>query len=167
MNISLSSPAFASGEEIPVRYTREGENISPPLVWSTPPPGTKSFVIVCDEFNAPAGNVVHWIVYNVPGTANGLPERLPVQDPLPNGARQGLNDFNRSGYTGPMALAAGTHRYLFQVFALNAMIPAKASMTRPELIRAIESHVISRGRLIGTFTVNAHTPGTPVPAGRP
>lgn len=151
MNFTLSSRAFASGQELPVRHMRDGDNVSPPLAWTQPPPGTRSLVLICDEPSGPAGNVVHWLLYNLPGTALELPENLPPIDPLPSGARQGLNDFHRTDYTGPVFPASGSQRLLFQVYALNAMLPARAGMTKSVLMRAMESRIIARARLVASI----------------
>lgn len=161
MNFSLTSRAFAAGQELPTRFTREGDNVSPALEWSMPPPGTRSLVVICDEPNSPAGNVVHWLLYNLPATTLSLPEHLPAIDPLANGARQGVNDFSRTGYSGPVRPTAGSRRMLFQVFALNTVLTTRTGVTKSELIRAMESRVIARARL--TATVKAATVA-PAPA---
>lgn len=160
MNFILTSRAFAAGEDLPARFTREGDNVSPPLEWSQLPPGTRSIVVICDEPNSPTGNVVHWLLYNLPATTSGLPEHLPTIDPLANDARQGVNDFSRTGYTGPLRPTAGSRRMLFQVFALNAVLSSRSGVTKSELIRAMESRVIARARL--TAAVKAET-ATPAP----
>jgi Raf kinase inhibitor-like YbhB/YbcL family protein len=159
MNFTLSSRVFSSGQELPARYTREGENVSPPLEWSQPPPGTRSLVVLCDEPSSPTGNVNHWLLYNLPHTTTGLPENLPTLDPLANDARQGTNDFNRTGYTGPAAPQTAARRLLFQVFALNAALPGRSGMTKSTLVRLMESRVIARARLtvsVGTTQVQPH-----------
>ena len=155
MNITLTSRAFAPGEDIPLRFTRQGENLSPPLQWSQSPAGTKSFVVVCDQPNGPSGNAVHWLVYNLPASTTGLPEGLPTIDPLPNGARHGVNDFNRTGYSGPHVPTAGIQRYIFQVYALNVLLPARPGMTKSHVIQAMESHLLARGRLVCSLSAAA------------
>ncbi len=95
----------------------------------------------------------HWLVYNLPPTITGLPENLAPIDPLPSGVRQGRNDFNRTGYMGAAVELGAVQRFLFQLYALNAKILAHPGMTKTELIREMESHVVARGRLIGNVSL--------------
>ncbi|MCK6500062.1 MAG: YbhB/YbcL family Raf kinase inhibitor-like protein, partial [Nitrospira sp.] len=101
MAFELTSSAFAEGEWIPKKHTCEGQDLSPPLRWNHPPTGTRSFALIADDPDAPAGTWVHWVMYNIPIDIRGLVEALPAQDILPNDAQQGLNDFKRVGYGGP------------------------------------------------------------------
>ena len=111
MSFALTSPAFAAGGEIPTRYTCEGDDISPPLAWSAPPGGTKSLALIVDDPDAPDPKApkitwVHWVLYNLPPSADGLPEGVPARA-LPAGTREGLNDWKRPGYGGRVRRSAG------------------------------------------------------------
>ena len=93
MAFELTTSAFKPGDSIPRRYTCEGEDLSPPLHWTMPPAATKSFVLFADDPDAPVGTWVHWVIYDLPLDLRGLTEGVPTKDRLPNGALQGLNDF--------------------------------------------------------------------------
>ena len=154
MAFTLSSPAFSAGGGIPARYTCEGEDISPPLVWSAPPPATKSFALIVDDPDAPdPGHPrmtwVHWVLYNLPPTAGSLPEA--VTDPaLPAGVGQGLNDWKRAGYGGPCP-PIGRHRYFFKLYALDLVLPGSARIGKAQLEAAFAGHVLARSELIGMY----------------
>src|SRR2546426_4876257 len=100
MAFELKSSAFKPGETIPRKHTCDGQDLSPPLAWTDPPPGTKSFALVSDDPDAPAGTWVHWVLYGVPASATGLPEGVRPAPTLDDGSRQGANDFRRTGYGG-------------------------------------------------------------------
>jgi Raf kinase inhibitor-like YbhB/YbcL family protein len=120
---TLSSTAFRNNEAIPLKYASAelgGQDVSPPLQWSNPSAGTRSFVITCIDLDAEG--FVHWVVYDIPANLSGLPENVPKQpQPQVNGAqvKQGRNDFDRVGYGGPEPPQGETHRYQFTVYALS------------------------------------------------
>jgi Raf kinase inhibitor-like YbhB/YbcL family protein len=147
----VTSSAFKNGGPIPAVYTADGDNMSPPLDWSGAPESTRSFVLICDDPDAPTGLFVHWIVYNIPPGVNGFDENVPPYDELYDGIRQGLNDFGRYGYGGP-APPRGTHRYYFKVYALDRMLDLDGRVTRKDLMRAIEDHILARGQVMGKYT---------------
>jgi hypothetical protein len=97
MPFELTSPAFAHSKRIPAKYTCDGNNISPPLQWSTPPPSAQSFALIVDDPDAPAGVWVHWVVFNLPAQTRDLPERAH----LPSDSQEGWNSWKRKGYGGP------------------------------------------------------------------
>ncbi|MDP3789875.1 MAG: YbhB/YbcL family Raf kinase inhibitor-like protein, partial [Candidatus Omnitrophota bacterium] len=101
MALMIKSSAFNDGDTMPARYTCKGEDISPPLMWEHSPDGTASFVIICDDPDAPMGTWSHWVIYNILKGINNLPEGVPPYDEIDNGAKQGMNDFRRVGYGGP------------------------------------------------------------------
>ena len=153
-SFQLTSPAFGHAEAIPARFTCEGDDVSPPLAWSAPPGGTKSFAIVVDDPDAPDPKAprttwVHWVVYNLPATARELREGAG-SGALPDGAHAGNNDWKRSGYGGPCP-PVGRHRYVHKLYALDAMLPERQVLTKAELERAIEGHVLAHAELIGTY----------------
>jgi Raf kinase inhibitor-like YbhB/YbcL family protein len=154
MTLTLCSPAFSHGGSIPAVCTCDGLDISPPLEWSSLPAGTKSLALVVDDPDAPDPKApkrtwVHWVLYNLPPSIQKLPEGISSPD-LPPGARQGLNDWKRTGYGGPCP-PVGRHRYVHKLYALNTMLPDLNKPTKAELEAAMEGHVLARGELIGTY----------------
>jgi Raf kinase inhibitor-like YbhB/YbcL family protein len=147
MNVWLSSHAFEPGGTIPKRHTGEGQAVSPPLAWSGLPEGTRELALVCDDPDAPTSKpFVHWVLYKIPADRSGLPEGSA------GGALEGRNDFGGTGYGGPMPPRGhGAHRYRFKVYALDAELEVVAGLTRDELLRAIEGHVLAEGELVGTY----------------
>src|SRR6059036_3501719 len=99
--MEITSPSFPNGGSIPARHTCDGQDVSPPLVWSGAPGGTRSFALVSDDPDAPAGTWVHWIVWNLPAGSTSLQENIPKKDTIPGGIRQGTTDFRTVGYGGP------------------------------------------------------------------
>lgn len=150
MAIDLKSPAFEEGSVIPTRYTCDGQDISPPLSWSSVPDDTRSLALVTYDPDAPGGTFVHWVLFNVPPDARELAEDIPDQERLPNGAAQGVNGFGKVGYMGPCP-PSGTHRYFFEIYALDTTLDLGAGTTREDLDGAIQGHVLAEGRLMGTY----------------
>lgn len=150
MAIELTSPVFAEGEEIPGRYTCDGENISPPLAWSGAPPGTHSLALICDDPDAPVGTWVHWVLFNLPPGLDALPEAIPAEAVLVNGTRQGRNDFRRYGYGGPCP-PRGSHRYYFKLYALDCQLQLPAAAGKTELLQAMQGHILAEGSLMGRY----------------
>ena len=164
--LEISSSAFEPGGEIPVQYSCEGANLSPPLEWSGVPDGTQSLALVVDDPDSQPPGFVHWVAYGIPATSVGLPEGVPGEATLPDGTLQGMNDFalfvdegqtfpggapvNRVGYDGPCPPAA--HRYVFKLYALNATLDLPAEATRAELMLAMEGYVLSEAELMGVYT---------------
>src|SRR5438552_10676499 len=118
MAFIISSPAFQAEGKIPSKYTCDGINISPPLEWKDPPAGTQSFALIHDDPDAPSGDWVHWVVWNIPPAKSGLPENFPKDKELKDGTRQGMTDFGKIGYGGPCP-PSGSHRYFFKLYALK------------------------------------------------
>lgn len=152
MTLTLSSPAFSNGGEIPAKYTCEGEDISPMLAWSGVPPDAKSLALIVDDPDAPdpaAPKVtwVHWVLYNIPPSASALPEAARQ---LPAGTLQGLNDWKRTGYGGPCP-PIGRHRYFHKLYALDAALPNLGEISKPKLEAAMKPHIIAQADLIGTY----------------
>lgn len=148
--VQLTSPAFEREGTIPVLYTCDGENISPPLEWETPPTGTESLALIADDPDAPVGTWVHWVVYNIPAQAGGLPEGVPTEPELQDGTLQGTNSGRRTGYSGPCP-PSGTHRYYFKLYALNTTLELDAGATKSQLLEAMEGHILAAGEWMGTY----------------
>jgi len=149
--MQLTSAAFAEGAPMPAKHTCDDKNVSPPLKWSGAPPRTKSLVLIADDPDAPMGTWVHWVLYDLPATVIELPENLPKGQYLPNGAKQGLNDFKHLGYGGPCPPPGKSHRYFFKLYALDASLQLDPGATKKEVERAMEKHVLAQGQLMGTY----------------
>lgn len=150
MDIKLKSTAFDEGGMIPRQYTCDGKDISPPLAWESVPDSTKSIALICDDPDAPMGTWVHWVLYNLPANINELPENIPPQKILENGAKQGTNDFRNIGYGGPCP-PGGTHRYYFKIYVLDTVLTLEAGATKTKLLKAMEGHILAEGRLMGKY----------------
>jgi Raf kinase inhibitor-like YbhB/YbcL family protein len=148
--MEIKSSAFKEGGAIPSKYTCDNLDISPPLEWSQAPDGTKTFALICDDPDAPMGTWVHWVLFNIPGNVTELPENIPGVEVLDNGARHGITDFGKTGYGGPCP-PRGTHRYYFRIYALDKELDQSHAMTRKELLKAIEGHILAEGELMGRY----------------
>ena len=151
MNLSLASTAFAEGKPIPQKYTCQGSDVSPPLAWANVPANTKSFVLIADDPDAPAGTWVHWVLFDLPSTATALPEDVAKTQYVAGNAKQGINDFHRLGYGGPCPPAGKPHRYFFKLYALDTMLDLKPGATKRDVEAAMNGHVLAEGQLIGTY----------------
>jgi len=147
----LKTSSFAPGGFIPKRFTCEAANISPPLAWTDPPLGTQSFAIIEDDPDAPAGTFVHWVVYDLPAAYRKLPEALSGNAQMPGGARQGANDFSRTGYSGPCPPPGRPHRYFIRLYALDAILDLGPGARRKELDAAMQGHILAQAELMGRF----------------
>ena len=147
----LTSSAFAPGAAIPKKHTCDGDDRSPPLAWTEPPPGTRSFALVCEDPDAPAGTWTHWVLYAVPGNIRALSEGVPPQPTLGDASRQGKNDFRRVGWGGPCPPPGSTHRYVFKLHALDVVPELAPGASRAELLKAIEGHVLGTAELTGRY----------------
>jgi Raf kinase inhibitor-like YbhB/YbcL family protein len=155
----LTSPVFKDQDQIPVRYTGEGEDVSPPLEWSDVPEGCRSFVLLCQDPDAPARPggehpFVHWLIYNLSPATTALPPGLPRQEffDLPVIATQGRNSFGQLGYGGPMPpLGHGAHHYEFTLYALNENFRMASGMRRDAVLSIIQGFVLAEAKLTGTY----------------
>jgi Raf kinase inhibitor-like YbhB/YbcL family protein len=139
----LKSPAFSDKGKIPAKYSRRGDDVSLPLTWHNPPKGTKSYVLTVKDPDAPAGTFTHWVIFNIPGKLTRLPEGVPKQKVLDNGAEQGRNDFGSIGYEGPDP--PGTHRYIFTLTALDVENIKKPSR------KILKQHALGEATLTGMY----------------
>jgi Raf kinase inhibitor-like YbhB/YbcL family protein len=151
MEIKLTSAAFREGDLIPKKYTCDGENVSPPLAWSGVPSTAKSIALVCDDPDAPMGNWVHWVIFNIPASTNKLSEKIPTNKILEDGTTQGNNDFKKIGYGGPCP-PRGTHRYFFRIYALDKRIELVPGATKVEILHEMNGHILSEGKLMGKYS---------------
>ena len=151
MSIEITSSAFNHESPIPEKYTCKGEDVSPALSWGEPPAGTQSFALIMDDPDAPVGTWVHWVLFNIPASARGLPEAFPSDATLPDGSMSGNSSFGRPGYGGPCP-PSGTHRYYFKLYALDEMLGISAGANKGELEKAMVGHILATGELMGTFS---------------
>lgn len=150
MTLSLSSTVFREGERIPVKYTCEGQDISPPLAWGEPPEKTQAFALIVDDPDAPGGIFVHWVLFNVLADTRRLGEAT-TQEQLQNGALQGKTDFGRIGYGGPCPPRGPAHWYRFILYALDKPVNLKSGASQKQLLDAMEGHIIAQSQLTGTY----------------
>jgi Raf kinase inhibitor-like YbhB/YbcL family protein len=151
MDLSVRSGAFNPGGMIPSKYTCDGSDVSPPISWSKGPEGTMSYALVADDPDAPAGTWVHWVLCNVPAGKTSLAENIAKMKKLDDGSLQGMNDFRKIGYGGPCP-PGGTHRYFFKVYALNATLKVEPGLTKKQLLKEMEGHVLAQGELMGKYS---------------
>ena len=155
--LSVASPAFAAGTEIPPRFTGDGEDASPALTWSGVPDGVEELAVLCDDPDAPTPEPwVHWVIYGIPGDAEGLPEGIPRKAFVtgPVRATQGVNTWTSDnvGYRGPAPPPGhGTHHYHFKVFALDEPLDLPPGTDKKGLLSAMDGHVVATGELVGTY----------------
>ncbi len=153
MSLTITSSAFAANGSIPARFTCEGEDVSPPLAWSGVPAEAKSLALVVDDPDAPdprnpKTTWVHWVTYDIPSDATGIPEGAGKQGIA--GAKPGLNDWKRAGWGGPCP-PIGRHRYFFKLYALDTTLGDLGRPTKAQLEKAMTDHILARGELIGTY----------------
>ena len=148
--IDVRSSAFGEGDRIPSDFTCEGADMSPPIEWYGVPATAQSLAILMDDPDAPSGDWVHWLVYDLPPSLMQLPAGIPEGGRLASGGLQGRSDFGTLGYGGPCP-PRGNHRYFFKVYALDAMLHLKPGVTKKELVKAMQGHVLAEGRLMGTY----------------
>ena len=154
MSFAITSTAFASNAAIPSLYTCEGKDTSPPLAWSGAPAGTKSLALIVDDPDAPDPEApkmtwVHWVLYNIPSAAGGLPEAIR-STALPAGTREGVNDWDRTGYGGPCP-PIGRHRYFHKLYALDFVLPELKRADKAALEKVMQGHILAQAVLIGTY----------------
>ena len=154
MPLTLTSKAFPNQSSIPAQYTCEGKNMSPPLSWSGVPGDAKSLALIVDDPDAPdpaAPKTIwtHWVLYNLPASDGTLSEGAKAAD-LPQGTREGTNDWKRIGYGGPCP-PIGRHRYFFKLYALGAELPDLKHPTKAQLEKAMEGHVLAKAELMGVY----------------
>jgi len=144
-NMKISSPAFENNNPIPKRYTCDGENINPPLLFEDVPLQTQSLILIIDDPDAPIGTFLHWLVFNIPPKT-----RLIEENSVPSGAIVGKNDFNQNKYSGPCP-PSGEHRYFFHLYALDTLLDLKENANLTEIKANIRDHLLAEAELIGLY----------------
>ena len=153
MGLSLTSTAFKEGAPIPVKYTCDGADLSPPLAWSGVPAGAATLALIADDPDAPGRTWVHWVLYNLPASFGGLPENVPkVEAPKDlGGAAHGRNDSDELGYGGPCPPLGPAHRYFFKLYALAKPLGLKPGASKEDVERAMGGLVLATAQLIGKY----------------
>lgn len=151
IGMALSSTAFENGRAISSKYTCDGSDISPPLAWSEAPAGTASFTLIMDDPDALGGVFTHWIIFNLPPDTQELAEGITKAGELANGARQGKNDFGKTGYNGPCPPPGKAHHYHLTLYALDTKLELAAGISKKQLLDAMEGHILGQGKLVGTY----------------
>ncbi len=152
--MKLTSMNFRHQGDIPQPFTCDGNDHSPALSWSDAPVGTKSFVLIVDDPDAPDPahprmTWVHWVLYNIPADTKMLPEAVrPSQ--LPHGTLEGINDWKRTGYGGPCP-PLGKHRYFHKIYALDTVLPDLRHPSKATLEKAMEDHILEKAELVGLY----------------
>ena len=149
--LSIQSTAFAANGPIPAGYTCSGDNKSPALTWSGVPTATKAMALIVRDPDAPMGSYVHWVIYDLPANATGLPPAVPTTATLDNGAVQGANGSGKSGYQGPCPPPGPAHHYHFRLYALDVKLDLAAGADAAAVEQAIKRHVLASADLVGTF----------------
>jgi Raf kinase inhibitor-like YbhB/YbcL family protein len=151
MPLQLKSPDFSSGGAIPKQFTCDEADISPALAWSDPPEATQSFALIADDPDAPVGTWVHWVLFDLPANVRSLAANVPRQEQLPDGSRQGRNDFGKIGYGGPCPPPGKPHRYFFKLYALDTKVNLKSGATKKDVERAMQGHILVQGEWMGRY----------------
>jgi Raf kinase inhibitor-like YbhB/YbcL family protein len=151
MSFTLSSSSFQDGGNIPKKFTCDGADASPDLNWTGAPPDTRSFALIADDPDAPAGTWTHWVLYDLPPESHSLQENLPKVDELPGGGRQGRNDFRKIGYGGPCPPAGKPHRYFFKLYALDTKLNLPPGASKQEVEQAMQGHILAKAELMGKY----------------
>ena len=143
--IQITSTTFEDGGTIPVRYTCDGEDLSPPLVWTGLPVGTQSLALVVDDPDAPVGTWVHWVLFDLPAGTSSLPENVSGL------GTDGLNSWRRLGYDGPCPPPGSPHRYFFKLYALDSGLGLKEGAAKADIEKAMQGHILAQGQLVGRY----------------
>jgi Raf kinase inhibitor-like YbhB/YbcL family protein len=151
VRLKMQSPDFASGANIPKQFTCDAADNSPALTWNDPPAPTQSFALIADDPDAPVGTWVHWVLFDLPANARTLPQNVSKIGQLPDGSRQGRNDFGNIGYGGPCPPPGKLHRYFFKLYALDKKLDLKSGATKKDVERAMKDHILAQGEWMGRY----------------
>ena len=149
--LKLTSRAFQNGGNIPKQFTCDGADLSPAFEWMGGPDSTKTYALIADDPDAPVGTWVHWVLWNLPATAHSLPEGVPKNTEVEGGARQGQNDFRKTGYGGPCPPPGKPHRYFFKLYALDTSLKLDAKATKSDLEGAMHGHILEQAEYMGRY----------------
>lgn len=150
-NLTITSSSFEPGREIPMKYTCDGDDISPGLAWDGVPEGTETFALIMDDPDAPGRVFTHWVIYNIPGWRKELPEGVPAEKIVKKGCSQGLNDFRMAGYGGPCPPPGKPHHYRFHLYALDGVLDVPSGVSKNGVLAAMKGHVLAESEIIGLY----------------
>lgn len=153
MKINLKSESFKENELIPSINTCDGKDISPALRWDKPSDKIKTFAIIVNDPDAPGGNFIHWIIFNIPDTILSLPAEVTPIKNIPEEAVLGTNSFGHIGYSGPCP-PSRTHRYFFKIYGLDTSLKLEAGCEENDLLQVMKNHIVAQGELIGKYKRN-------------
>lgn len=151
VKINITSDSFKESELIPSKYTCDDKNISPQLAWDKPSDKIKTFAIIAEDPDAPGGNFIHWVAFNIPANVLDLPEDVTPIKNIPEEVLFGTNNFGHIGYGGPCP-PSGTHRYFFRIYGLDSAMHLEAGSEKMDLINAMKNHIIAEGELMGKYS---------------
>jgi Raf kinase inhibitor-like YbhB/YbcL family protein len=146
--VKLASPAFGDNELIPWRYTRDGDNLHPPLTISGLPEAARSLLLVVEDVDSPIGLFTHWLIWNLPPDTSEISEGR-----LQDNVCVGMNSFGEVRYDGPCP-PSGCHRYVFRLLALDKTLDAETGDRRDQVMRQVKDHSLAEARLTGRFEVD-------------
>lgn len=152
----LKSTAFENGGRIPRQHTCDGKDVSPGLFWTGVPERTASLALIVNDPDAPHGDWVHWVLFDMPASRRDLPEQVPPGDAIDGGGNQGLNDFGKPGWGGPCP-PSGMHQYVFTLYALDAALHLGARATRDVVVRAMQGHIVGQAGMTGKYARGRET----------
>jgi Raf kinase inhibitor-like YbhB/YbcL family protein len=154
MAFKITCTEFKEGQPIPRKFTCEGADVSPPLSWEDAPDGTTSFTLIVNDPDAPAGDWVHWVLYNLSAETHHLAEGIPSEKSLLDGALQGRNSWHQVRYGGPCPPPSGIHHYYFRLYALDCKLTLDGGANKQEVTYAMQGHILAQTQLIGIFSRN-------------
>ena len=149
--LTLGTSSFEPGKNIPMKYTCDGDDLSPQLSWEGAPEGTETFALIMDDPDAPGRTFTHWVVYNIPEFRNELPEGVRAEKLIKKNCSQGLNDFGMMGYGGPCPPHGKPHRYRFHLYALNSVLDVPSGVSKNAILAAMKGHVLAEAEIIGLY----------------
>ncbi len=149
--LAISSKSFEPGHEMPVKYTCDGEDVSPQLSWSGAPENTESFALIVDDPDAPGRVFTHWVLYNIPASRNELPEGMQAEKIVKKGCSQGVNDMRLMGYGGPCPPPGKPHRYRFHLYALDTTLDLPSGVTKNAVLGAMKGHILAEAEIVGLY----------------
>jgi len=150
--MDLNSSAFAANGSIPTEFTCSGEGKSPPLAWSGVPASAVSLVLIVSDLDAPMGNFVHWVIFNIPGSISSLPEGIPSDHKTGFGAIQGVNSNGETGYMGPCPPPTGYHHYHFRLYAIDRKLSVNSNAGAGQVQAAMRGHIVGEAELVGIYS---------------
>jgi len=149
--LNVTSDAFQHNGYIPDRYSCDAQGFSPSLSWDDVPSGTKSFVLICEDPDAPFKIWVHWVIFNIPAEVKSLKENISPDELKKTGIVQGNNDFGTLGYRGPCPPQGKPHRYFFNLYALDTVLSLEEGATKSQLITAMQGHIIAESKITASY----------------